>query len=48
MQLLLDELALLLLLTLEQLHVLKFLRTQLVILEVLHVVLGHSHRYVTI
>ena len=48
MKLLLDELALLLLLTLEQLHVLEFLRTELVTLEILHVMFGHCHRYVPI
>jgi hypothetical protein len=47
-KLLLDELALLLLLTLEKLHVLEFLRTQLLILEILHVMFGHSHRYVAV
>lgn len=47
-ELLLDELALLLLLALEKLHVLEFLMTQLLILEILHVMFGHSHRYVAI
>ena len=48
MKLLLEELALLLLLTLEQLHVLEFLRTKLATLEILHVMLGQCHRYVPI